>query len=589
MSQNTEETQITQTDIPSPNFSSDDDIGAMKDELQSEIDNIEKSIPDDPVARLAEVKEGTDEHLHQSELVDRVKEINSTGRILRATKVIRWIGYVALFIGAIIKLMGVTFDINFHLPFFKDVVGESGLFTFGLFITAVILAVSHIAPGGLINNKWRSVPRFILVWLFMFALSASIYFDYRAITNYTTIVMEKVKDKKLQSSNTTEYIATQRLKDASANLSGQIEQLKKQLSSIAERLKQIANEREKYNAIITAYASKQKHTKAQWLNQKTANKALGTLDKEEDRLLLKQKSINAQIVELGGEIDTNTEKLKGEVSKLDAKLKEEQHARIIFLFVLVIFIEVFSFGSFLADFLEDKNLKTALKEELDNINSTVNDGAVLKNHIRQVQLQTVKNIGQDLQIGRHMIQAINTSGHLQLMGQSSTINQLTQNTATLTRATNDMAKMAVGGIASSYKAGFMEKMNRELMREMDSVKQIKAEPQRYSDEQKKKMLEEQEAEKAKKEEFAKRITRIIAFPKDLLIYQWGDKRFAWYENDSKSIVFLPPVNWRDLVTKDNTLTPELEEALIRTNKSVILTRYDHDPVWIAQTILQESI
>ena len=56
--------------------------------------------------------------------------------------------------------------------------------------------MTHITSDGLVNNKWKALPQLVLIILALLGLIASFYFDYPAISNYTNVVVEKIKSQK---------------------------------------------------------------------------------------------------------------------------------------------------------------------------------------------------------------------------------------------------------------------------------------------------------------------------------------------------------------------------------------------------------
>ena len=137
----------------------------VNEKIDLGLKEIENLIPEDPVAKATGAKVGSEEHIQQSELLGRVKETNSTKRVNRILTVLKWIGYIGLLVSSVIKLTGIIYDIDFHVPFLKEVISPIGVAILGFFITMIIIIMTHLTSDGLVNNKWKPISRLILVWL----------------------------------------------------------------------------------------------------------------------------------------------------------------------------------------------------------------------------------------------------------------------------------------------------------------------------------------------------------------------------------------------------------------------------------------
>ena len=453
----------------------DSSLGKIQDRIEDNIKDIESLIPEDPISKATGAKVGTEEHLSQGELLSKVKETNSTKRVNRILTILRWVGYVGLFISSIVKFTGIVYDIDFHVPFLKEVIGNVGIGTLGFFITLIIIIMTHLTSDGIVNSKWKALPRVVLIWLAMAGLSASFYFDYRAINNYTDVVVEKIKSKKITNTSNVDGLKVQAVNDGVTLLKESIALYSRQLQDGQDRLTDISSQKNSINESIDRVKRQKEKIKSrktiQKLNQNiyTSRKQLESLVVEETTIQKKQKMLMAEISKIQEKIESKTLQ-KGEIiNSLDSKMDKEQFNRLIFLFVLVVFIELTSFGGLLADFLGNKNLEGDLKAQLDQLNNNTNAMSVLRGHLTASEVRQARDFDRELTI-RGTISDVHALSSIANMHRLATNTKgFAQATHTIGEATNEVTNMAVEGIASTIRANLA---NRRVQKLEEFITQI---------------------------------------------------------------------------------------------------------------------
>ena len=436
--------------------------------VEQGLDDIEKLIPEDPIAKATGAKVGTDEHLQQGELLNKVKETNSTKRVNRILRILEWVGYVALAVSSIIKLTGIIYDIDFHVPHLKEVIGDIGVAILGFFIAIVIIIMTHITSDGLVNNKWKAIPKIVLVWLAIFGLTASFYFDYRAINNYTKVVVKKIKNKKIKDGTDITGVAIQGVDSGIKLLISNLKLYQSQIQTAEDRLKAIAKAKDSINQSIERVKAKKEKIRSRReikkLNQNiyTSRKQLEGLSNEEASINAKQKEIMDEMASIQKQIENSTDK-KGQILKnVDTQMDSDQFNRLVFLFVLVIFIEVASFGKLLADFLGNKNLENDLREQLDTLQNNTNVMSVLRGHLTAQEVRQAREFDKELTMRGAIADVHALSAISSMYRQGQNVKVLTSATHQIGEATNEVTQLAVEGIASNIRANLATKRIEKL-------------------------------------------------------------------------------------------------------------------------------
>lgn len=437
--------------------------------IEDGLEDIEKLIPDDPISSSTGAKVGTEEHIEQGELLNKVKETNSTKRVNRILRTLKLVGYIGLLIASIVKFTGIVYDIDFHVPFLKNVIGDIGVATLGFFITVIILIMTHLTSDGLVNNKWKALPRIILVWLAVAGLTASFYFDYRAISNYTNVVVAKIKQSKVKDVNDMDGIAMQNINDNVVLLKTSLKAYQDQLSVSMKRLNILSNARGKINDSIERVKAKKEETNSQRtirkLNQNiyTSRKQIDSISAEEKIISARQKELMSQISLIQEKINATSKDKEKIIEGVDNKMSKKQLDRLVFLFALVVFIEVTSFGGLLADFLGNKNIENDLKEKLDQLNNNTNVMAVLRGHLTAQEVQQASAFDKELTVRSNISKVHQLSNISAMHRQAENIKGFTQASHAIGEATNEIVTEAVNGFANGIRANMYEQKAKKLL------------------------------------------------------------------------------------------------------------------------------
>lgn len=446
-------------------------LETLSSKIENNLQEIEALMPVDPISKATGASVGSNEHIQMGLLVDKVKETNSTKSVIRTLTTLKWVGYVGLLIASIIKFTGIVYDINFHVPFLNLVIGNIGVAILGFFIATVIIIMTHITSNGVVNNKWKSIPRVVLVWLAMLGLTASFYFDYRAISNYTAMVVDKLKIENLGNTQSTDGVAIQSVDDSSMLLKNSMEMYQKSLLQTEERLNSISDMRTTIaQGVERVKTAKEGTTSAKEINKLnqniyTSRKQVEELGKEEAQIHQKQTELRAEIQKIQNQIEAKA-KEKGEILQdVDGKMDKDQFDRLIFLFVLVIFIEVTSFGGLLSDFLGNQNLSSEI--DVDKLNNNTDAMSVLRSHITRAEVRQARDFDRELSMRGAVTDVYALSSIANMHRQAENIKSLTASTHKIGEATQQVTEMAVEGIANSIRANLatqrVEKLQRLLL------------------------------------------------------------------------------------------------------------------------------
>jgi len=445
------------------------DITQLDNKIENYIDEVKASLPKDVVEETTGAKVGSEEHSEQNKLIDTVKETNSTKRVNRTLIVLKWVGYMALLLAILVKFTGIVYDINFHVPFLFTVIGEIGVAILGVFITIVIVVMTHLTSDGLVNSKWKAIPRIILVWLVMLGLSASFYFDYRAITNYTVSVVNKIKVEKMKSKTDIAGIEVSSVQNEIDNLNKTVEHYQNSLNSIETRLIDLTKERTVINSSIERVKQRKEKPdvskrELKKLNQNiyTSRKQLAGLEREEEKLTTRQSNLMSSISKTQKEISNKTGNKINAVKNVDSKMDNEQFQRFLFLFILIVFIEVVSFGGLLSDFLGNKNLDHELKDKLDNIRNNTNMMSVVNSNLSIIEANQAQQANQELAIREAVNQVYALSAINNIYRQGESVKSLVSATSKIGDATNKLTNLAVEGIANNIVANLESKRANKL-------------------------------------------------------------------------------------------------------------------------------
>lgn len=387
--------------------------------VEETVKKLEESMPKDDISELSGADIGTKEYNAYSNLIDEVGNINSTERINFRLMGYRFIGYLALFLSVIIKIWSIQFDATYHIPTIVEDVGDAWLIIGSTLLAFVILFLSHGSADGFVNNKWFIKNRMILAGLFLFGTLSSLFFDYRAISNYTTKITDVRKEKNLGSDFSQMGIAMQNQESKAHSLSLQEQGVLDTLSKIRDRLQKIGDEREKINSEISSIKSQKDRTtsrsRIKTLNSNiyTSRKQLASLQTEEDRLLIRENKYNKELDSISLKKAEISSAKVAVVSVADIQAEQEKKIRLILMYVVIILIEVASFGGILADHMSNKNLEQDAREKASRIQKNNDMVVVLNRQLDAMMAKQIKRSGQSVALTGHIMDTFGATGVLQ--------------------------------------------------------------------------------------------------------------------------------------------------------------------------------
>jgi chromosome segregation ATPase len=270
--------------------------------------------------------------------------------------------------------------------------------------------------------------------------------------------VEKIKQKKIKDNHDADGVVVQGVDDSTTLLKTNLNLYQTQIQTSQNRIEEISNQRGIINTSIERVKSlkegKKSNKEIRKLNQNiyTSRQQLKELTAEEQRLTAKQSELMGRIATIQKEINTQANK-KGELlHDMDNKMSKDQFDRLIFLFVLVIFIEITSFGGLLADFLGNKNLEADLKAQLDHLNNNTDTMSVLRSHLTAAEVRQARDFDRELTIRGTIsdVHALSSIASMHRLAQNT--KGFAQATHQIGEATNEVTQMAVEGIASSIRA-----------------------------------------------------------------------------------------------------------------------------------------
>lgn len=449
-------------------------LSEANEKIEAHLNEIENNNPIGDIERLTGLKSGTEEHKETSELLNKVKNTNSTKRVNRTLKSLEVVGFIGIVLSVFIKFAGIVYDIDYHVPFLKKVIGEYGVGLLGVFVTGVILLLTHAMSDGLVNNKWRKTPRSILGFLLLLGIIASGYFDYRAVGNYTKSVVDVQKSEKLVSNIDVSGVAMQNQDNKEAIIKQNINSYVSSLNSNRDMLKSLMEQKQTVNISIERVKAKKENTKSnreiRKLNQNiyTSRKQLKALNEDIERLENSNDSLSSKIEAEQKKLDTVTAEKQSTIKSVNSQMDSEQFRRLFFLFAIIIFIEIASFGKTLSDHLGNKNTNDELYEHMDSLNNNYNAFMVLKQALQNQEARQTRDMNRELRMRGVLSDVHSLSSISTMKNQAENIKSITLATNQIGEATNEVVEQAVEGIANGIKANLYEQKAKKFLEALEA-------------------------------------------------------------------------------------------------------------------------
>ena len=258
------------------------------------------------------------------------------------------------------------------------------------------------------------------------------------------------------------------------------------------------------------------------------------------------------------QIEANTDK-KGQILKnVDTQMDSDQFNRLVFLFVLVIFIEVASFGKLLADFLGNKNLENDLREKLDTLQNNTNVMSVLRGHLTAQEVRQAREFDKELTMRGAIADVHALSAISSMYRQGQNVKVLTSATHQIGEATNEVTQMAFEGIASDIRANLatkrIEKLQQILENEVkedisirnEIVNKISIEPDRVKLEEECKRAGEQLKKKIAKFSLFSTISKEDYAEYKTIIKEAVDNVANKFPNENHEDIWLKVIRYADI-------------------------------------------
>jgi hypothetical protein len=404
------------------------------------IKKLDENLPKDDVTVLSGSDIGTKEYNDYHKLMSNVGEINSTGRVNFIILGLRLVGVLAIFLSIAVKIWSIQFDLTFHIPSIVEDMGETLLIVGATLVTFVILFFSHGGADGLVNDKWLTSNKIVLSILFLIGLSSSLFFDYRAISNYTTMITDNKKEENLISRTSQLGVQMQKAESKTASLKAEEKGVTESLAKLRKRMEQIGDERSLINKEISSYKKRKetatkKEIKTMNSNIYTSRKQLKELDKEEKNLLDREEKYNFQLSSLDSKKNRIAESKVETISIADVQADEERKIRLILMYVFLVFIELASFGMTLADYISNKNLSRDGRAKASTIQKNSDQEVVINRQLDAIIAKQIKRTGQKVALTGHIM---DTFGATSVLQQASTAKMI-GTTAGAIMSANDIA------------------------------------------------------------------------------------------------------------------------------------------------------
>jgi len=441
-------------------------------------ENIEKlnkaTNADDLISKVSNAPIGSEEHLEISKHIDNVKEINSTKRINQTIKILHTIGWIGLILTAITELAGAIYDLDYHIPTLKNDIGVFGIGLIAMLITAIAIGMAHKMGDGLVNSKWKSTPRLILIFFMLVGVGIGIYFNYRMVTNYSKKVIEDLKTKELNSNSSISGVKNNIVDNNIKLKQDSINRLNNQLDLLNKKLENINSQKDKFNnALQRAIDIKEKTNDKKEIRK--INQNIYTARKELKRLTVEEETTKKDIEDIENKINNLTNQISqiannkvNNLKELNEEMKGEQFNRLVFLFILVIFFKIASFMGLLADFISNKNTEQEYLEKLDSIRNIADANSVISANLMQIEAQQIANMNKNL----GMIRLNNETTYLSSLNNMHQQTQATRGfisaTNELTSTNTELVNMAIDGAKNAIIAGIENKKRKALEEILES-------------------------------------------------------------------------------------------------------------------------
>ena len=365
----------------------------IHDRIEELKNNIENMLPKDNKYNTLLSPIGTTEREGEEELIKIAKEVNSSKKVAAHIDIMRKLGRIGLFVSIFVLLLGISFDLEYHLPKFKpmlegnlSIVGTGIFWLLTLFIAILFASLLHIPLEGYVNKKWSPQVRKYLLLLLLISIPAIIYIDYRAVQNYSKMTAGINIDKELSNSNSALGAVAMNNKQDLINRQNEIKSFQEDIARLKDENSKLNSKIDEYQAIIDRIDNKKRRTRrdnsTRWRNsQKIKNLKKEILSNKNEIKLLEDKIEKTKTY-----IKENQKALVSVASKADELKDEEAKKRAMMMYVLIALIDLSSLLKIYADYLNNKNLPIDL-DLIHEINTTLKVNEILREHSKLMLAQ----------------------------------------------------------------------------------------------------------------------------------------------------------------------------------------------------------
>ena len=437
--------------------------------IDQNIEQLEKVTNDnDIISKVSNVKVGTDEYNEVNKYLENVKNINSTNRINHTIRILKVIGYTGLILTGITELMGSVYDLNYHVPELKGSIGVFGIGILGFLITLISVLLAHKMGDGLVNNKWKNTPRFILIFFMLIGVILGLYFNYRMVTNYTSNLIIDLKNKQLSNNTDVAGVKSKQTDIKLNNLNNKLNNLNNKLKTLNERIIDINKQKDIFTDNINKAIEDKRNIKSRReinkINQNiyTSRKQIKILDEEINKVNEEINKVNEEINKVNEEINKLSNNKINIIKNVDEELESEKFNRLLFLFILVLFFKISSFMGLLADFIANKNTEAEYMEKLNSINNIVDANSVISANLMRIEAQQISNMNKNLGMMRLNNETSYLSSLNNMHQQTNATRGFISATNELTNTNTELVNLAIDGAKNAIIAGIENKKRRAL-------------------------------------------------------------------------------------------------------------------------------
>jgi len=412
----------------------------------------------DDLSRIVNHAKGTKGYSSWVALHHSVQAINSVAKLISSAKWLDFLGKYGVIPVFIIHIIGLTYDIDFHVPSLREDFGTWFITGFAFIIVSVLTVFSHVMSENLINDELTPIVKRVFTTLFLISVISSFYFSWRAITNYTHGVIQSKQAVSVATGNSANSLMANTFQNQINSGIQRVNTINTQLSNNNTRLAEIPSQKTMLNnKLLTAredLANKIKTIVGKRKQREYINgleTQLASLDAESTRLTSSNTKLQNDLDALAKQALVLAKQQKGALTTLGQAMDWEELQREIFMFILVMVLELISMGRVISMFVQQKNLTVEHHDKLHTLKAIGDGLQELDEYYDQAIIQAGQHMSKKAKINQVMLHSVNKFGDMTNQSQVGTLNMLVENTGKTIEATNEVARLAVEGITNTVK------------------------------------------------------------------------------------------------------------------------------------------